>query len=876
MDSIVQTQTSFVGRSHEIKEISDLLDNPACRLLTLSGPGGMGKTRLATEIAVQTQAMFPDGVFFVSLAPLNPIDDPLTAIIEAMPFIVQQDDRPARKQFFDYLREKSEKYFLLVLDNFEHLLAHISIISDMLAATTHLKIIVTSREALNLQEEWVRQVEGLSYPHQENGNGRSIEDYSAVRLFVERARRIRGDFNLASDGDSVVEICRLVGGMPLAIELAVGWLKTLQPADIVREIRQSMDILETRSRNLPERHRSIRSVFSHSWRLIDEDERDVFKKLTLFRGGFTREAAEVVAGASLYTLAGLVDKSLVRLGAGGRYDIHELLRQFGAEQMDGAQTEQVQHAYVDYFLGMMAHLEAGIKAHHQIESLDRIQADFENVRHAWVLAQAQGNYECLSQAVESLHFFADMRGRYHEVVMLLSATIDRFPATLTPEQNIALHRIYARLIRLVLLGNLRIDFDMRARIENCLTLAYQNDDQAEVGFCLIVMGLVDVLEGDKTTERFSESSVIYEALNDPFYVAEARVWMGVGCLHWHEESFEMSFRLRREIGDRNGIAWITLAQIEIMLSDLNYIEAEQSARQAVALMREIGSLKGVLQAQFKLVQLLILKGNVEEAHRLILEMRALADETNNLDGKMLSTGLFAFVISVMDENYTEAMLESQKNKRIAQERFFGWNDIAARWGGALAACGLGDYDFARQEYPALVWERYDDPGPATICLALEAAGLAYDGNLEEATEFLSLAFSQPLWSSGWLHRWHLLTRLQDDLKQKLGAEQFAHCWQRGAERDLVTTMERIFNERQQRQPVQPTANQALIEPLSERELEVLGLIVDGLSNRDIAERLVVSVGTVKVHARNIYGKLNVNSRTQAIAQASRYNLLGFQ
>src|SRR5690606_3011827 len=263
--------TSFIGRSKEIEEIGRLLEDPACRLLTLVGPGGIGKTRLAQEIAARKRESFPDGVYFVSLSPLSRSADILTAVAGAMLFRFQQDNRDPREQFFDYLSDKQTKSLLLVLDNFEHLLDGVEVVSDILAATHRLKILVTSREALNLQEEWVRQVEGMSYPDRKNG--RPLEDYSAIQLFLDRARRIRGDFTLSEDSDGVVEICRLVQGMPLAIELAAGWLNTLQPSEIAREIQRNMDILVTRSRNLPERHRSIRSVFNHSWRLLSDEER---------------------------------------------------------------------------------------------------------------------------------------------------------------------------------------------------------------------------------------------------------------------------------------------------------------------------------------------------------------------------------------------------------------------------------------------------------------------------------------------------------------------------------------------------------------------------------------------------------------------------
>lgn len=877
------TPTSFIGRSQELDEMGALLDDSSCRLLTLVGQGGIGKTRLAQELALRKKDSFPDGVFFVPLVSFTQGDDLLSAIAEATPFRFQQDDRDSRDQFFDYLREKQSKRMLLVLDNFEQLLDGVDTVSDILDATANLKILVTSREALNLQEEWVRQIEGLAYP-----NGESdipLGDYPAVQLFVDRACQVRGDLDLDEEGDSVLEICRLVEGMPLAIELAAGWLKTLHPADIAEEIRQSIDILVTRSRNLPERHRSIRSVFNHSWRLMSDAERVVFQKLSVFRSGFTREAAEVVAGASLHTLAGLVDKSLVRLNEIGRYDIHELLRQYGAEQLAAAgQTDEIERAYVAYYLGMMKRLEGGIKLRRQIVSLDTIFTDFENVRSAWQLAVQQGQYDALGGAVESLQLFADMRGRYNEVVTLLHSTVEHFLRAPQPEQEAALHRIQARLVRLVVLGNLRIDFDLRAVIDVCVSAARQQGSQLELGFALMTSAIVAVWEVDRDhagslaepRTLFEESYEIFRALGDLFYQGEALIWLGVGACYSSDgergiHQIEQSLILRREIGDRNGIAWISQNLSEISLANLDYVGCERHARQALELMREIGSLKGILQSMFKLSMTTMLRGSLEEARTLAEELRDRADEANNLDGKMLAAGLLSFLISVMDENYEEGAAMADRNHAISLEPFFATNDVGAHWGRAVAHCGLGDFEAVRQSYDSLYWDRLDDPGMATVCMAVEAAAQTYEGELERAVELLGAAFHQPVWVSGWLQRWALAARLRTDLESRLGKAAFQAAWERGAASDVETVIRSILD-KDAPQP-RPAASPGLLEPLSDREREVLELIADGLSNRDIAERLVLSVGTVKVHTRNIYGKLHVNSRTQAIAQATRYNLL---
>ncbi len=348
--------TTFIGRTLEIKGISDLLLDPTCRLLTLVGPGGIGKTRLAVQAALNVEQNFRDGVYFIALQPLASSEFVVYAIAEAFGVGMYEREAP-RRQLLQYLQRRN---MLLVLDNFEHLSDAVDLLMDILAQTADIKLLVTSREILNLQGEQIFEVGGLALPDANTLN--SLEAYDAIRLFVARAQQVRREFSLQENQPQVVRICRLVEGAPLAIELAAAWVRILSCREIADEIENSADFLSTTLRDVPERHRTMRAVFDHSWKLLSTGERVAFCRLSVFRGQFTREAAETVTGATLPVLSALVGQSLLRVNKNGSYTVHELLRQYAAEKLvheDGAHTLE-RHSV--YYMQLLQRLDPKIKS----------------------------------------------------------------------------------------------------------------------------------------------------------------------------------------------------------------------------------------------------------------------------------------------------------------------------------------------------------------------------------------------------------------------------------------------------------------------------------------------------------------------------------
>src|SRR5260221_6840687 len=310
------------------------------------------------------------------------------AIAEAVRFSFYEGGSP-REQLIDFLREKQ---MLLVLDNFEHLLEGTALVAEILQNAPAVRVLATSRERLNLQSETVLLLDGMDFPEWETPEDAAA--YSAVRLFLQSAHRMQPDFALSADNIGyVARICRLVQGVPLGIVLAAAWIGMLELSEIASEIERSLDFLESDLRDLPERQRSLRAVFEYSWDLMSEHERDVFMRLSVFRGGFTREAAQEVSGASLKTLMSLVNKSLLRRDPAGRYDVHELLRQYAEARLHQTPAVEIdtRNRHSTFYTTLLASQNPGV-VDLTLGSTD-IDAEFDNVLAAldWAIAQKRSD-----------------------------------------------------------------------------------------------------------------------------------------------------------------------------------------------------------------------------------------------------------------------------------------------------------------------------------------------------------------------------------------------------------------------------------------------------------------------------------------------------
>lgn len=858
--------TSFIGRLEEIAHINALLDSSTCQLLTLVGSGGIGKTRLALQIAQQKLAAFPHGVWFVPLAPLSSPDQIPAAIAKALQIQISGQFSP-NHELLNFL---SGKQLLLLLDNFEHLLPGANFVEDILITAPAVKILVTSRAALNLQAEWVQIIHGMSYPESELS--RDLEAYSAVQLFAERARHAQSDFSLVRDGDCAVRICRLVEGMPLAIELAAAWLKSI-PCDIIAEhIQHDLGFLTSSQQDIPERHRSIRAVFDHSWKLLTRDEQQVFQRFSVFRGGCTLDAAEQITGASLAMIASLVEKSLLRLEPSGRYGLHEMLRQYGEEKLIASgEFDSAHNAHSVYYCHFMGLHESDTRGHRQLEAVQEIEPDFENVRAAWLWALEHRDYGAIDRSLETLDRFCHMRTRFEDSRVLFEKAWEQ----LAPQGDEPPHRVWGRVLAR---PNINQDLEQQCeRRRQALSIARLYDDPIEIATCLYWMGEATNMLHDhqQCVSYLEESLALFRAHGERFYTP--RVLNELAICHYMMGKPEKAISygqealsLRHEIGDRIGVAWCTqdLGVAHFLLGNLD--ESDHYMKDALRLFNEIGSLFGVRTVYFWRIWKSCLMGDLDEAQTIVEAWFSASREYDYPTPLLTMRGFLSWMAALRGDSQgcrtLAAFIDNAKRSNIEV--------FDAHLALAIVA---NDRAEARQHFHEML---HGPPLGYVIlpiyklhCLPIAALVAADDGDPNQAVEILALIDNQPPHLIGWIKHWSRIAGLHDELEAKLGAAACAAAWERGQKLDLDETIAGLRRKFLIDIDEQQRSNQILDEPLTPRELEVLNLIFAGHSNREIAEHFVLAESTIKRHINHIYDKLGVTSRTQALARARELGLI---
>ncbi|MBL8314453.1 MAG: tetratricopeptide repeat protein [Rubrivivax sp.] len=551
-----RTSDAFVGRGLELAEAQALLGQPACRALTLLGPGGIGKSRLAQQLRARCAARFAGGVHWVALQDTAQLPAALASLAQTLGIATQDTGDPIDQ----ILRQLPQEPLLLVLDNAEHLGGLPEVLQRLLDGAPALVLLLTSRARLQLRNEWVLPLAGLAVPDEDSRDLEAAASFDAVRLFEQCALAAQRDFVLARHLPAVIEIVEAVGGMPLAIELAAGWVRLLPPEQVAQDLRGSIDLLERdpAARNALARpdHASLRAVLDGTWQLLAPREREALARLSVFQGGFMRAAAQAVAACSLPLLSSLVDKGLLTVGEAGRFAMHPVVAAFAAERLAAlADVPALRSAHAAHYAQLLAALAPHARGDQRL-LIDGITAEFANGRAAWHHAVRHRITPLIDAMAPAWRTFYESRGRLVEGIgeMRLALALPLDDAGAQRALSKVRHALSTFLYRK---GDLQ---EAQAVAEGALALAEDCGEHAALQGCLGNIGL---------------------------------------CL-WHAgraaealAAFERELALAERHGDRYGAA-VSLSHIAIAEKALGHYERALALNlRALATERELGNQRGV-------------------------------------------------------------------------------------------------------------------------------------------------------------------------------------------------------------------------------------------------------------------------------------------
>jgi predicted ATPase/transcriptional regulator with XRE-family HTH domain len=629
------SHANLVGRESELAAMERIFREPNCRLLTLTGPGGIGKTRLAIEFAACHVALFPGGIFYVPLASLDTPRLIIPAIADAIGLAFSGPMEP-KAQLISFISNHLHHKALLVLDNLEHLLARPAdnpveagemgaahIVAELLQHLPDIYILATSRERLNLHEEWTYELHGLPVPSMELIH--DLEKYGAADLFIQSARRVRADFSVTEiERPAILHICQFVEGSPLAIELAAVWVGVLSCAEIAQEIENNLDLLATEMVDIPERHRSLRATFNHSWKLLSTAEKNTLQQLSVFHGGFDRQAAAQIAGASLAQLASLVAKSLVRRTETGRYDLHEVIQQYAyANLTQDPDWSPARDRHCAYYLGMLHTKEKALKSADQQETLRLLVQEMDNIRIAWDWGIQRELYDIVGAATRSLGWLFETAGLLQEGIDLFEMVIqDVQGKLLEPAAQQALGQALAQQS---LLYFRKGEFlTAQTHLEESLRLLRPLGKPGLLADALVYLGVILHLNGElgRAMGLFRQALDCARAAGDEWFEAYALFNQGyvahmLGDHPAGQEQMMAGMATWLRLGDPHSIAlgWNFLAPALIQLG--KYAEAQTHLQESLALCAETGNRWGAGTAYRYLGKTYLAQGNYVEAQSLI-------------------------------------------------------------------------------------------------------------------------------------------------------------------------------------------------------------------------------------------------------------------